>query len=254
MARSESDRDSNNKLFCEPWNGSRTPAGSTRTFKRDFKAQANALFLHEDDHSIWQAMTDVDQGRQGANADPMPAVGQNGHVNAVRRRRRRQAKAFERVYAHIDDERLREMLSDLPDDDRRGVNAWNLVLRECDEGTSDLEILATKSEFESATIESTVGYSEDTIIKFSRVLHSLNARLPDAHKYSETHLSVKMLANINHPDALALEAVTELRQPEGSRRFEHVVVVATTPRKPHDAMRNDTPLRFCNCLTYRYLY
>ena len=68
------------------------------------------MFLHEDDWSIWQACTDMDQGGQGQGADALPAQGQNGHANAVRRRKKRQAKAFERIYAHMEDERLKEML------------------------------------------------------------------------------------------------------------------------------------------------
>ena len=95
-------------------------------FKRDFSAGMGATFLHEDDYSLWQACMDTDQGGQANGADQLPAQGQSGHANAVRRRRRRQMKAYERVYAHVDDERLKEMLSSLPEDDRRGVNAWEL--------------------------------------------------------------------------------------------------------------------------------
>ena len=154
------------RLVCDAWNGSRTPG--FLKFKRDFQAGLTALFLHEDDYSVWQALTDTDQGGQAAGADALPAQGQNGHANAVRKRRRRQAKAYERVYAHIDDERLREMLSALPDNDRRGVAAWNLVLTECDQGTSDLEILDIQAEFEAASIEKSVGYTADTITMYAR--------------------------------------------------------------------------------------
>ena len=96
-----------NRLFTDPWNGSRTPA--FLKFKRDFSAGMGATFLHEDDYSLWQACTDMDQGGQGQGADAMPAAGQNGFANAARRRRRRQAKTFERVYAHMEDERIKEM-------------------------------------------------------------------------------------------------------------------------------------------------
>ena len=41
-------------MLCDPWHGARTP--EFRTFKRNLKAVADALFLHEDDYSIWQAM------------------------------------------------------------------------------------------------------------------------------------------------------------------------------------------------------
>ena len=173
------DNSDRNRLFADAWNGSRTPA--FLKFKRDFAAGMGATFLHEDDYSLWQACSDTDQGGQGAGADPLPAGGQNGHVNAVRRRRRRQAKAFERVYAHMDDERIKEMLSALPDDDRRGVSAWQLVLAECDLGTTDLHIEDIRREFESCTIELHIGYSEESITNFSRLLNSVNTRLPQPH-------------------------------------------------------------------------
>ena len=68
-------------------------------FKRDFKVGAAALFNHEDDYSIWEGCIDMDQGGQGQGADPMPGANQNGYSNAVRRRKKRQNKVFERVYA-----------------------------------------------------------------------------------------------------------------------------------------------------------
>ena len=211
------------RLVCDAWNGSRTPG--FLKFKRDLQAGLSALFLHEDDYSVWQAMTDTDQGGQAAGADALPAQGQNGHVNAVRKRKRRQCKAFERVYAHVDDERLREMLSALPDDDRRGAGAWALVLAECDQGTTDLEILDIKAEFESASIEKTVGYSADTVTLFARELNSLNARLPAGKKYSPTDMSIKILSSIISPETLALEALAELKAATGNRRFERTVTI-----------------------------
>ena len=131
--------------------------------------------MHEDDYSIWSACNDNDQGGGSQGADPLPAQGQNGHANAVRKRRKRQAKAFSIIYQHISDERIKEMLHDLPQNDRRGADAWALVVRECDQGTTDLEILDIKQDFTNATIESNVGHSEETIINFSRLLNSLES-------------------------------------------------------------------------------
>ena len=86
------------------------------------------MFNNEDDYSIWEACEDMDQGglrtSLGQGADPMSGAQQNGHTNAVRRRKKRQNKAFERVYAHVDDERIKEMLDALPPSDRRGAEAW----------------------------------------------------------------------------------------------------------------------------------
>ena len=85
-------RDENgDRLFCDAWRGARTP--EFRKFKRDFKASADAMFLHEDDYSVWQAMADTDQGGRDPNADPLPGQNQAGYANAVRRRKRRQKTA-----------------------------------------------------------------------------------------------------------------------------------------------------------------
>ena len=120
------------------------------------------MFLQEDDSSIWSACNDMDAGGSAPGADPMPGPNQNGHANAVRRRAKRQAKAFAIVYAHISDERLKEMLDALPENGRRGAAAWALILNECDNGTSDLEVLTLKKDFENASIDGDIGHSEDT--------------------------------------------------------------------------------------------
>ena len=149
--------------------------------------------MTEDDFSLWQAMEDRDQGGNDPNAPALPAAGVNGHAQAVRRRWRRQNKAYERVYSHQDDERIKDMLDALPEDDRRGAEAWALVLRECDQGTTDLDISEIRVAFEKASIEADVGHNEESIIKFSRVLNSINTRLPQLHRYGEEQLAVKML-------------------------------------------------------------
>ena len=70
------------RLLCDPWRGARTP--EFRKFKRDFKASADAMFLSEDDYSVWQAMADTDQGGRGQGADALPGPNQAGHAKAKR--------------------------------------------------------------------------------------------------------------------------------------------------------------------------
>ena len=124
---------------------------------------ASAFFLNEDDWSLWQACNDTDQGGQAQGADPLPAQGQNGHANAVRRRKKRQAKAFERVYAHVEDERIKELLDALPMDDRRRAEAWALLISQCKPDEDDLANMTIRSEWQNATIEKDIGYSVNTI-------------------------------------------------------------------------------------------
>ena len=105
MSNEPKQAENGDRLLCDPWRGARTP--EFRKFKRDFKASADALFLHEDDYSVWQAMADADQGGRAQNADALPGPNQAGHANAVRRRKRRQKTAFKIVYKHIDNERIK---------------------------------------------------------------------------------------------------------------------------------------------------
>ena len=121
-------------LVCAPHDGSRSPA--FLKFQRDFRAGTQAEFIKDDEYSVWQALNDVDQGGQDANAPAMP--GGNALAPAQRKRLRRQALAYKMAYAHVDDERIREMLDALNTPDRLGADAWQLILRECGEGTSDL--------------------------------------------------------------------------------------------------------------------
>jgi hypothetical protein len=169
MSRDKDDDFKGTPLICEPHDGSRSPRFAI--FKRNFRTGMDAIFLSDDSDSLWQACIDTDQGGAGPNAERMLGVQQNGYANAVRREKRRQAKTFAMVYRHIDDERIKEMLDALPVSNRRGTQAWALVEGECANGTSDLEIQDYQLEFQQATIENTVGYSEDTIVKYSRVLN-----------------------------------------------------------------------------------
>ena len=190
------------KLICTPWNGSRSP--EFKKFQRDLLAGAHAIFLQDDDESVGLAMEDLDAG---SPTNALPGQAQAGYLNAKRRETRRQAKAYHLVYQHTDNERLREMFDALPKNGRRGAAAWALLVAQCDQGASDLYVLDHKKDFGAATIEGEIGLKQDSIIEFSRLIISINARLPQAQKYSDDELTVKMLSNITMTDALALEAV-----------------------------------------------
>ena len=166
-------------------------------------------------------MTDLDQGGQGPNADAMPGPNQAGHANAVRRRRRRQAKAYECVYRHIEDDRLKEMLHALPNNDRRGAAAWALLQAQCDQGANDLVTLDIKKDYQNLSIDGTIGHNEETLTTFNRYLNALNARLIGNDKYSEDDLTIKFLSNIDVSE-LALDAVKEIHTAPGVRQFERV--------------------------------
>ena len=215
------------RLFCTPSKGAREPA--VRTFLQDFEACASAYYVQDDEYSIWEALNDTDQGGTDPNADAMPGPNQNGHTNAMRRRKRRQNTAYKIAYNHVDNVRIRELFAAVPKDNRRGVNAWIIFIRECGEDSNDLQVLSIKLDFTGASIEKDVGYSDETITIFSRLLLSINARLPLPHKYSNNELCLKILSQITHPESLAHEAVTEIKAAAGSRRFE--VVINAVPER-----------------------
>ena len=90
--RYKDDEANKNVKYTTPWGGGRGPG--FRKFKRDLRVSCQAVYLHDDDYSLWQAMTGMDQGGPGNGADAMPAQGANGYTNAFRKRRKRQAKAY----------------------------------------------------------------------------------------------------------------------------------------------------------------
>ena len=71
---------------------------------------ADAKFMHDDDHSLWSAMTDNDQFGGGPLAEAGPTQGQAGYKNAKAREKKRHNAAIKMVADHISDERLKDMI------------------------------------------------------------------------------------------------------------------------------------------------
>ena len=132
----------------------------------------------------------------------MPSAAQTGHVGAMRRRKVRVNKAFGRIYQHINDRRIREMLNALPRDDRLARDAWLLVLRMCDTEPTDLNVQEFEKEWAQSTIENTVGYQLETITLFVKILNSIDARMPAGRKYTED----EMCRTFEHPGTPAVPA------------------------------------------------
>ena len=146
-----STRDSNddherNRLVCKPWDGSRSSAFRTQ-FLRDFSLGADAKYGHDDDHSLWAAMTDNDQYGSGPLAEAGPAQGQAGYKNAKMREKKRHNAAIKMISDHILDERLKDMIKDKCTSARKGTEAWALILSECSEEATDLHVLDEKKRF-----------------------------------------------------------------------------------------------------------
>ena len=82
--RDANDDQDRGKLVCKAWDGSRSSEFRTQ-FLRDFSLGADAKFMHDDDHSLWSAMTDNDQFGGGPLAEAGPTQGQAGYKNAKAR-------------------------------------------------------------------------------------------------------------------------------------------------------------------------
>ena len=119
-----------------------------------------------------------------------------------------------------------------------GFEAWQLILQECGEGSSDLEIIKLQAAFNSATIVNTVGHKEDTMTAFARHLNALNVRIPQRQRYDNDALCIKFLSSINYPESLAKDAMDELKRPRDKKRFATLMqaaqpAVAAVCIKPH---------------------
>ena len=202
---SSTDQNSSNTLFTSsPFDGIK--GQRWHQFVQAFKAGADAEFCHEDDDSIWEACIDIDTGGNGTGATPMPTAAA-ALEKAERKRKKRQAKAYKLIYKHIEDERIKELLDALPRDNRRGAEAWALVVSQCKPDEDDLSHMTIRSEWTAATIEKDIGYSVSTITEWQRLLVGINAKLPPGEKYSENELTLKFLSGITTPESLAGKAV-----------------------------------------------
>ena len=146
---SSTDQNSSNTLFTSsPFDGIK--GQRWHQFVQAFKAGADAEFCHEDDDSIWEACIDIDTGGNGTGATPMPTAAA-ALEKAERKRKKRQAKAYKLIYKHIEDERIKELLDALPRDNRRGAEAWALVVSQCKPDEDDLSHMTIRSEWTAAT-------------------------------------------------------------------------------------------------------
>ena len=191
---SSTDQNTSNTLFTSsPFDGIK--GQRWHQFVQAFKAGADAEFCHEDDDSIWEACIDIDTGGNGTGATPMPTAAA-ALEKAERKRKKRQARAYKLIYKHIEDERIKELLDALPRDNRRGAEAWALVVSQCKPDEDDLSHMTIRSEWTAATIEKDIGYSVSTITEWQRLLVGINAKLPPGEKYSENELTLKFLSGI----------------------------------------------------------
>ena len=121
------------------YGGDRGPA--FRKFLRDFKSIARGKFARDDRYSFMSCYDRKDEGGTHANAPAMPgAAAQLAAAQVKRQIRHGQAYTF--LYESQTNESIRQMLSDLADTDPNELpaDALDLIIRECDEPSDDLEL------------------------------------------------------------------------------------------------------------------
>ena len=201
---------------------------SFRSYKRDFLTTSRGKFAKDDRYAFHKAYLRIDEGGTGPGAPAMPAAagGAGGganpaHTAATMKRQVRHGLAFNYLYESITDENLKQMLADLADTNPAELagDAWDLIVRECDEPHDDLELAKLNLEWSGMSIMNTVGYSESTMSDFARELNNANGRRPHAQIYNENAKAIKFLSAINYPESLAKDAAKELKAVGARREF-----------------------------------
>ena len=188
--------------LCAPFDGTR--GEEFLAFERDFTA---AIADEADDYS---SLLECLQG-----TCPAPE-------NATQRRAsiKRSKTLFGKIFRHISNDGLRKRLSAMEgNDNMSGRAAWLLLERECRPVISDLDVERLNALWVNASIQNSVGHTPGTCLDFKRYLNGLNADRPDGEKKSLTELSTKFLNSFKQPEALAVEAMKELKATGASRAF-----------------------------------
>ena len=185
---------------------------------------AQAQFEMHDDYSLF----DVSEGRdQGAVNGPQIAAAGAGQREGISKRKKRQLATQRALSKAQEDPRLRRMIINLAPGDNAtndaagdgvGRRAWLLLVRECGEAMTPLEIRGRKKEFASATIRGTVGFGVASITDLNRELTLIDSKIPAPQRHGDTEQSERILECVRDecPDsALAHEASKELQATAG---------------------------------------
>ena len=169
------------------------------TWEKSAREFLEAEFLKDDDHSLWDVIQELDQG--SAHGPPIPAAGP-AQNSAIRRRLKRQLTLKKTLSQAQDDQRLREMIINIPlgnnltnDAAGHGVGkrAWLLLETECKAPMTALEKRLIFVRYNKATIRSLVGYKATSVTDFARALNSIMYELPAADQLGDTPRAEKIL-------------------------------------------------------------
>ena len=198
--------------LCAPFDGTR--GEDFLAFERDFTA---AIADECDDYS---SLLECLHG-----TDPAPGGAAERRASVKRKK-----TLFGKIFRHISNEGLRKRLSALSGEDHmNGRSAWLLIERECRPVLSDLDVERLNVLWVNASIANSVGHTPTTCLDYKRYLNGLNVDRPDSDKKSLTECATKFLNSFKQPEALAVEAMKELKATGTSRAF-----VFTNPHDTSD--------------------
>jgi hypothetical protein len=213
-----SDYDARKYPLGPPHDGSKGP--KFEIFAQNFLSRIQAVELKDPNemNTLDETLVGVDEGGDVAPAGaaaPIPI----GGLASQKRRLKRLKMAYAYLYQHTDNDILRRMLVDEAYGDGRA--AWQLLVRECHEDITDLELQDLQRDVRDLTISGAIGYTETSLSKFRQALSDANTKIPQAtDRISEPELCCIMLNSIaSSTTLLAAAADTELKAATGDRKY-----------------------------------
>lgn len=206
--------DARKYTLCAPHNGEKGLA--FKTFRDNFLTVISGVQIKDpaEIYDLGETIAGTCEGGPNTppgQAVPIPMPAGGGLIAATRRRNRRLKLAYIYIYQHVPNEPIRRMF--IAEALNNGYLAWQVLVRECDEPITDLELEDLKKNVRELTILDTVGYSDFSISKFRRRMIDENSKIPAvADQIDENELSLILLRCIAQcSNVLHVPCFTELK-------------------------------------------
>ena len=121
----------------------------------------------------------------GSDPSALPA----NSVAAVAAHRKRKARLYSILFRHVECPRLRDMIRSHVGE---GPDAWDLLVRECRETITDLELAIMDKRWIGITMRE-VGISENSVWMINQHLNSINSLRPEDHRKTDDEIGLKLL-------------------------------------------------------------
>ena len=222
-----------------------------------WQESAQAQFESYDDYSWY----DVTEGRdQGAVNGPQIAAAGAGQREGQSKRKKRQLAVQRALSKAQEDPRLRRMIINLAPGDNStndaagdgiGRRAWLLLVRECGEAQTPLEIRGRKKEYASVTIRGTVGFSVASITDLNRELTLIDGKIPVANRHGDTEQSERVLECVPHLTSTGTCSFSGASSTHGDNtegcRLDAGNIASSIPTSVEAGAQVPEPMQYCQC-------